>query len=105
MAIDLVNELPRGGPRGSSLTKQLEARLNEPQIRGKIYDISGVINNCDGVYIADKTFKFLTLDDEFITTSITHEAFERKNSALKSCRDSFYEMQEKLLNVNNNYSR
>ena len=89
----------------SIISSQLESRLNEPQIREKVSDINGVLNNCNGVHMADISFKFLTLGDRIVTTSITHEAFERKNSALKNCRDTFSEMQEQLLNVNNNYSR
>ena len=89
----------------SLTTQQLEARLNEPQISERVFDINGVLNNCNGVHMADMAFKFLTLGDTFIATSITHEAFERKNSALKSCRGSFSQIQEQLLSVNNNYSR
>lgn len=89
----------------SLITKQLEARLNEPQVRDRISNINDIFNNCNGVYMADRSFKFLTLDDSVIATSITHEAFERKNEALKSCRYSFSNLQEQLLSMNNNYRR
>lgn len=89
----------------SMISSQLESRLNEPQIRERVSDINGVLNNCNGAHIADMSFKFLTLGDRIVTTSITHEAFERKNLALKSCRGTFSQMQEELLNVNNNYRR
>lgn len=89
----------------SIISHQLESRLNEPQIRERVSDINGVLNNCNGVHMADMSFKFLTLGDRIVTTSITHEAFERKNSALKSCKGTFSQIQEQILNVNNNYSR
>ena len=89
----------------SLISQLLEARLNEPQVRDRISNINGVLNNCNGVDMADRSFEFLTLDDRVITTSITHEAFERKNEALKSCRYSFSDLQEQLLSMNNNYRR
>lgn len=87
------------------VSKELEDRINEPITRDRITSINDVRNFCSGTYMADMSFKFLTLGDKFITTSITHEAFERKNSALKSCRSSFSELQEQILNLENNYRR
>lgn len=89
----------------SIISRQLESRLNEPQISERVFDINSVVNNCNGVHIADMSFMFLTLGDRIVATSITHEVFERKNSALKSCRGTFSQTQEKLLDVDNNYSR
>lgn len=89
----------------SIISQQLESHLNQPQIQEKINDIKGVLNNCNEVHRADMSFEFLTLGDRIVTTSITHDAFERKNSALKSCRGTFSQIQEQLLNINNNYSR
>jgi len=89
----------------SLVSQQLETHLNIPQISERISDINSIINNCAGVHTADMSFKFLTLGDNFLTTSITHDAFERKNTALKSCKGSFSQIQEQLLSVKNNYSR
>ena len=87
------------------VSQQIQARLNDPLIRDRITNIHGVINNCNGVYPADRAFKFLTLDDNFHTTSITHEAFERKNEAIKNCKKSFSQLQEQILSIENGYSR
>lgn len=89
----------------SIISHHLESRLNEPLVSERISDINGILNNCNDVHMADKSFHFLTLGDTFVATSITHEAFEKKNSALKSCRGSFSQIQEQLLSANNNYSR
>lgn len=88
------------------VTRQLEECLNSSQVRDRIKDIDDVLNNCYGVHIADKSFRVLTMDsDTVLTTSITHEAFERKNTALKSCRKSFSDLQEQLMGLNNGYKR
>lgn len=88
----------------SILSQQLETSLNEPQNKNIITGINDIINNYNGIHFADKSFQFLTMEDSFITTSITHEAFERKNDLLKNCRSSISELQEQL-NMDNNYRR
>ena len=89
----------------SIVTRQLETHLNDPRIKDRINNINDVFNNCNGVHMADMSFKFLTLGDRFISTSITHEAFERKNEALKKCRKSFSQMQEQLMYFDNAHKR
>lgn len=88
------------------VTKQLESRLNSSQVKDRINDIDDVLNNCYGVHMADKSFRMITMDsDTVITTSITHEAFEMKNTYLKGCRASFSKLQEQLIGLNNSYKR
>ena len=89
----------------SMISQQLEARLNNPQIKDRISNIIDVKNYCNGVYMADRSFKYLTLDDSFSACSIRHEAFERKNEALKSCSGSFSQLQEEILRMENSYKR
>lgn len=88
------------------VTRQLEERLNSSHVKDGIKNIDDVLSNCYGVHMADKSFKILTMDsDTVLTTSITHEAFERKNTCLKDCRKSFSELQEQLMGLNNGYKR
>lgn len=72
---------------------QLEEYLNSPQVKDKITCIDDVINLSSGVVPADKSFAILTDQDRVVTTSITHEAFGIKNTALKNCHLSFSELQ------------
>lgn len=72
---------------------QLEEYLNSPQVKDRITSIDDVINLSSGVVPTDKSFAILTDHDRVVTTSITHEAFERKNTALKNCHLSFSELQ------------
>lgn len=88
----------------SMITKQLESYLNAPIIKEKITGFDDIIKLCSGVNRANLAFSFLTVDNSFITTSITHETFERKKSALKSCHNSFSQLQEKMM-MSNNYGR
>lgn len=89
----------------SLISQKLEIYLNTPQIKERISNIDDILKICNGVHKADKAFTFLTSEDNFITTSITHETFERKNEALKNCKGSFSEMQEQILSMNDNYMR
>jgi len=84
----------------SLVTEQLEAHLNNSEISNKINNINDIINYCNGVQMADKSFTFLTMEERFIATSIIPEEFERKNNALKSCHAPFSELIE-TLNTNN----
>ena len=72
---------------------QLEEYLNSPQVKDRITSIDDVINLSSGVVPTDKSFAILTDQDRVVTTSITHKAFERKNTALKNCHLSFSELQ------------
>ena len=85
----------------SLITKQIEERLNSPQVKDRINNINDILNHCNGINMADRSFRFLAMDDKIITTSIIHEAFERKNEAIKNCHQSFSQMQEQLLSTNN----
>lgn len=89
----------------SEISKQMEQHLNNPEIRDRISDINDVKNYCRGTYMADKSFQFLALNDVVYTCSIRHEIFERKNEALKRCQNSFSQLQEKLLSIENSYKR
>lgn len=72
---------------------QLEEYLNSSQVKDRISSIEDVINLSNGVIPADKAFQLLTDQDKVVAISITHDAFERKNSALKNCHLSFSELQ------------
>lgn len=87
---------------------QLEEYLNSPQVKDRISSIEDVISLSNGVVPADKAFKLLTAQERVVTTSINHDAFERKNSALKKCHLSFSELQmryEQQLSESENVSR
>ena len=78
------------------MSKYLEDCFNDPLVKMKISNVNDIFKNFVGTSRANIAFKFLTLDDSFITVSITHENFERKNEELKKCNSSFSELQEKL---------
>lgn len=87
---------------------QLEDYLNSPQVKDKIFSIEDIIKLSNGVVPADKAFSMLTDQDRVVTTSITHEVFERKNNALKNCHLSFSELQmryEQQLETSENITR
>lgn len=95
----------------SIISQQIEQYLNSAGIKEKITSINDVLNNCNGLNRSDMSFKFLTLGDVIFTTSITHEAFARKNEAIKNCRGSFSQLQEHIINqeqiisMNNSHKR
>lgn len=91
----------------SLVSQRLETYLNHSKIRDKIKSIDDVSFWCDGICkTSNKVFKFLTMDsDTIMTTSIIHEAFERKKKALEECRGSFSDLQYELNMMNNNHHR
>mgnify|MGYP003290862550 CR=1 FL=1 len=89
----------------SSISQQIEASLNRSYVKNEISDIKDVYRYCNGVTQCDKSFLLLTMDDNFMVTSILHEVFERKNNALKSCHDTFSQLQEQVTNVEQQYKR
>ena len=82
--------------------------LDVEAIKDKIFSIEDIIKLSNGVVPADKAFSMLTDQDRVVTTSITHEVFERKNNALKNCHLSFSELQmryEQQLETSENITR
>ena len=73
--------------------QQIENYLNDVLVKDKISNVNDIVSLCNGIHIADRSFTFLTLNDTVITTSILHEVFESRNTALKNCRQSFSELQ------------
>ena len=82
------------------IAKNIEEVLNKPEIKEKIKNQKDILNLLSGAFPPDRSFTFLTMDDSFVTTSIIHEAFERKHEALLTCHNSFSELQEQLNEYN-----
>lgn len=81
----------------SDLAKGLEAFLNNEMFLGEINSIDDVIRLTGRAFIpASKSFKLVELDSKIVSTSITPEAFDVKNTAIKNCHKSFSDMQRSL---------
>lgn len=78
----------------SLVSKQLEERLNSPEIIDYIHNINDVVNSCSGVGIADMSFQHLRYSG--YSVSIMHDVFQRKNETLKNCKGTFSQLQEQL---------
>ena len=78
--------------------QQIERFLNQPTIKGQIKSVNDIFAVCNGVQRGNRYFTLLESDPKLIATSITHEAFETKNSAIKRCHKTFSEMQRTLEN-------
>lgn len=76
--------------------QQIENYLNQDLVKNKINDFSDIVGYVKGLQPANKFFTLLSMNDKVIATSITHEAFEIKNEAIKNCRQTFSEMQKSL---------
>ena len=87
------------------VSQAIETYLNNPNIKDKIKDYKDILTKGHGRLPADSSFEFLTMDNFFPATSIKHEIFEKRNELLKSCRGSFSELQEQLLNRKNNHRK
>lgn len=86
-------------------SKQFERYLNMEQLKDKVNNVSDVLNFINGVYAPNKSFRLLEMDDKIIATSITNEAFEVKNEAIKNCRQTISEMQRHIQEQTNSISR
>ena len=82
----------------SLISQFLEKHLNNNYI--KIKTINDILAICNNTYPADRIFTFLTMEDDIITTSITPEEFELKNTAIKNCHLSFSDLQEQINEYN-----
>lgn len=80
------------------VTKKLESYLNNQQIKDRITTIDDVIKLSNGVHKSSNAFILGELAPlgTVLSTSITPEAFERKNSAINSCHHSISYMQIEL---------
>ena len=88
----------------TQLTRMLENHLNNPQIKDRITSIEDIMNLSNGLHRSSNAFILgeLGYNGKIISTSITPEAFERKNSAINSCHHSISYMQQEL---NASYSK
>lgn len=90
----------------SEITKMLENCLNNSQIKNKISTIEDIISLVPGLHRSSDAFILAELgyNGRIVSTSILPEAFERKNSAIKSCHRPISFLQEEL-NMNLGYRR
>ena len=81
-----------------NITHQLENYLNDEEIKQHIEtpdDLFKVFNS--NIHRAPVSFMLAELNrDTILSTSITSEAFEIKNEAIKNCHDSFSSLQIQL---------
>lgn len=77
---------------------KIENLLNEPAIKSQINGINDILAVSNGIHRANKFFTILETEEKVVSTSITHNAFEAKNSALKRCHRTFSDMQRTLEN-------
>lgn len=76
----------------TEVSSHLESHLNNPEVKKRINDINDVVNSCNDVVYGDRSFILLSLFEEVLATSISHEVFEMKNDAIKNCHQSFSEL-------------
>lgn len=90
----------------SEITKMLENRLNNSQIKNEISTIEDIISLVPGLHRSSDAFILAELgyNGRIVSTSILPEAFERKNSAIKSCHRPISSLQE-ALNMDLGYRR
>lgn len=75
---------------------QIERYLNQELVKKDINNANDIVTNVRGLNKGNKFFTLLEMEDRIIATSITHDAFEIKNEAIKSCRQTFSDMQRSL---------
>lgn len=82
----------------TELTRMLEQHLNDPQIKDRITSLQDIINSSSEIHRSSPAFILgeIECNGKVLSTSITPEAFERKNSAIKSCHHSISYMQQEL---------
>lgn len=90
----------------SEITKMLENCLNNSQIKNKISTIEDIISLVPGLHRSSDAFILAEFgyNGRIVSTSILPEAFERKNSAIKSCHRPISSLQE-ALNMDLGYRR
>ena len=89
----------------SMLSEKMEKYLNELDYKGDIKNINEVMGQFNGLTKADRSFDFLTMGETIMMVSIPHEHFERKNEILKETTESFSQLKESLIELNNGYRR
>ena len=85
--------------------EQIEKYFNNALTNKDINNIGDILTNVNGLNKANKLFTLMEMDERIIATSITHEAFEVKNEAIKSCRQSFSDMQRHIQEQTNSINR
>ena len=87
-----------------TITQQLEKYLNSEEIKQFINTPDDIFKVCNSnVHRAPVSFMLAELNtDRVLSTSITSEAFEIKNEAIKHCHDSFSSLQ---IQVSNSFTR
>ncbi len=72
--------------------EQLENRLNNPEVKDRIESVQDVTKVCNGAYLAPRSFMLAEMDAKVVATSITTEAFDKKNEAIKYCNSSISQL-------------
>lgn len=80
---------------------QIERFLNSSRIKEKIKDKAALISECReiGAYRASNAFSMIEQEGKIapiVSTSITHEAFNKKFESLKYCHGSFSDLQSQI---------
>lgn len=81
------------------VSKKIETLLNNLQIKDKITNMQDVSKYCEGVQHAPICYKLIEMGPEEMNinaTSITPDAFNTKNEAIKGCHSTISEMQIEL---------
>ena len=86
----------------SETTKRLETILNDSRIKEYINSPEVLFKISNGINKAPNSFMLAELGEKVIATSILTQEFDKKNDAIKSCRNPISELQ---ISLNNNYTR
>lgn len=86
------------------ICKKLEELLNRKQIIEKITDINSIKNICSAGG-TNRAFDMIAMDDTIVATSIKPLVFKDKKDTINRCRGSISNLQQRLDEKTNNFSR
>lgn len=88
----------------SRIGEEIERYLNS--VKNRISDYNDILRYCDFVQRGNKLFNLIDDGDTIVATSIKHDIFEIKNTALKNCHHTFSNLQRQYeLSNSNGFSR